>query len=334
MSACCNKAIALDKRIKILFERYHHGTATAEETELVEKWFESHYGQQGRMLSRNEENQVFEDLDTRMDTMLATSKPVRKPDFRWMQAAAVFFSLISAGLYSYHRFTKKVEKPETFTEIRSRNGEKKQVTLQDGTTVFLNSGSSVFVSSKFGQQKREVKLIGEAFFEVHHIIGKPFIIHSGKLQTTDIGTSFNIDAYPEDTKVKITVATGTVKVEANNASGKSELYAKNLNRNQALVYNKLKDTHAISLVNADSVSSWRSNHLIFENASYPEILASVARWYNLDISISPKIRDYKKYTLSFNNERPDKVLNVLSSLTKTTYRMKGRNVVINPMKSE
>lgn len=324
----------MDDRIKILFKRYQEGTATAEERILVETWFESHYGQQGRKLSRNEEISVFEDLDIRIAAMLADPKPVRKINFRWIQVAAIFFSLLGAGLYGYRKFINKVEKPETFTEIRARKGEKKQVTLQDSTTVFLNSGSSLFVSSKFGKQKREVKLSGEAFFDVHHLVGKPFIIHSGKLQTTDIGTSFNINAYPDDNNVKVTVTTGTVKVEAITSSGKSELFTEGLNRNQALVYNKLKDTHAITAVNADSASSWRSNHLIFENASYPEILASVARWYNLDITISPKIHDTKKYTLSFNNERPDKVLNVLSSLTKTTYRMKGRNVLINPKKSE
>jgi len=324
----------LDKRIKILFERYQSGTATAEERKLVETWFESHYGQQGRKLSRNQETEVFEDLDTRIATMLASSTTVRKRDFKWLQVAAVLFTVVGAGLYGYQHLLKIKEAPETFTEIRSQNGEKKQVTLADGTIVFLNSGSSVFVSSKFGQQKREVKLTGEAFFEVHHNLSKPFIIHSGKLQTTDIGTSFNINAYPEDNKVKITVATGIVKVEANSRSGKPELFAKDLIRNQALSYNKIKNSHIVTTVNSDAVSSWRTNHLLFDNASYTEIARSVARWYNLDITLSPRIHDSKRYTLSFNNERPDKVLNVLSSLTQTTYTMKGRKVMINPTKSE
>ncbi|WP_158797647.1 FecR family protein [Pedobacter sp. L105] len=324
----------MNNRIKILFERYQTGKATPEERELVEVWFESHYGQQGRKLSRNQETEVFEDLDTRIAAILTESSPVRKPNLRWLQVAAVFVTLMGAGLYSYHQFVQQTQVPETYTEFRSRNGEKKQFTLPDGTTIFLNSGSSVYVSSRFGQQRREVKLSGEAFFDVHHNAALPFIIHSGKLQTTDIGTSFNINAYPDENKVQITVASGSVKVETNSLSGKSELYTKRLTINQSLVYNKLKDSHVVTIVNSDSISSWRTNHLNFDNATYIEISRSIARWYNLDITLSPKIHDSKKYTLSFINERPDKVLNVLSNLTHTTYMMKGRTVMINPMKSE
>lgn len=325
----------MDNRIKILFERYQEGTATPAERKLVEAWFESHYGQQGKKPSRNEETKVFEELDARIAAMLAEKNPKRKTDFRWLQIAAALLALVGAGLYGYHHSqAKKITTAETYSEISSPNGQKKQVTLQDGTTVFLNSGSSLFVSSRFGQLKREVKLTGEAFFDVNHQAGKPFIIHSGKLQTTDIGTSFNINAYPEDNKVKITVATGCVKIEKNNLLGKPELYAKSLIHNQEFVFNKIKNSHIVMVANSDSVSSWRTNHLIFDNASLQEISRSVARWYNLDITINPKIHDSKKYTLSFNNERPDKVLNVLSSLTQTTYLMKGRKVMINPTKSE
>jgi transmembrane sensor len=319
----------LDDRIRILFKRYQEGTATAEETKLVESWFESHYGQQGKKLSRNEELAVFADLDQRVAEISTTNLVVGRRDWRWLQAAALFFVLLASGLYLKLRPATKVIMPETYAEIRSVNGVKKEVILKDGTSVFLNSGSSVFVSSKYGESKREVKLTGEAFFKVKHNASKPFVIHSGKLQTTVLGTSFNIKAYPEDDRVKVTVASGKVKVEADQRSGKKDLYAKGLIHNQALVYNKLKDSHAIKIVNADSTSAWRTNHLIFEEASHQEIVNTLARWYNLDIKLSTAA-DAKKYTLSFYNERPDKVLNILSALTGTTYVMNGRKVTISP----
>lgn len=322
----------MDERILILFKRYQEGTATAEEISLVESWFESHYGQQGRKLSRNEELAVFADLDQRVEEMVTAEPVIKRRDFRWLQAAALFLVLLGSGLYIRIRHTAKVVLPETYAEIRSLNGVKKEVILKDGTSVFLNSGSSVFVSSKYGESKREVKLSGEAFFKVKHNASKPFVIHSGKLQTTVLGTSFNIKAYPEDERVKVTVATGKVKVESNTRSGKQELYAKGLIHNQALVYNKLRDSHAITIANSDSTSAWRTNHLIFEDASYPEIVRSLARWYNLDIKLNT-LHDPKRYTLSFYNERPDKVLNILSALTGTTYEMNGRKVIISPKKS-
>lgn len=318
----------MDQRIQILFKRYQEGIATPEEISLVESWFESHYGQQGKKLSRNEELAVFADLDTRVEEISNTAVIVKRKDFRWMQAAALFFVLLASGLYLKIRHTAKVVLPETYAEIRSLNGVKKEVILKDGTSVFLNSGSSVFVSSKYGESRREVRLTGEAFFKVKHDASKPFVIHSGKLQTTVLGTSFNIKAYPEDDRVKVTVATGKVKVEADQRSGKRDLYAKGLTHNQALVYSKLKDSHSIQIVNSDSTSAWRTNHLIFEDASQQEIVNTLARWYNLDIQLKTSA-DAKKYTLSFYNERPDKVLNILSALTGTTYVMNGRKVIIS-----
>jgi transmembrane sensor len=331
----------LDDNIKSLFQRYQGGTATAEERALVETWFESHYGQKSRMLSRNEEASVFEDLDARIAAMLtenqtaesasnANEEPaaIRKLNFRWMQVAAMFLALLGSGLLIRNKFSKKAVLPETFTEIRSLKGEKKEVTLKDGTTVFLNSGSSVFVSSRFDAQKREVKLIGEAFFQVHHNARKPFIIQSGKLQTTVLGTSFDIKAYPEDEHVKVSVATGKVKVEKPDA--KTQLFAKALTHNQALVYDKVKDSHHLTKVNVDSISAWRTNHLNFDNASYEEIARMLSRWYNLEVTLNANHHDTKRYTLSFYNEGPDKVLNVLSALTGMTYTMNGRKVIINP----
>jgi transmembrane sensor len=323
----------LDEKIKSLFKRYQEGTATQEERVLVETWFESHYGQRGRMLSRNEEAAVFEDLDARIAALL-TDGPVevRRPNYRWLQVAAMFLALLGSGLFIRNKFSKKAVLPETFTEIRSLNGVKKEITLKDGTTVFLNSGSSVFVSSRFGERTREVKLNGEAFFNVHHNAAKPFIIHSGKLQTTVLGTSFDIKAYPEDEHVKVSVSTGRVKVEGSNAAAKPALYAKALTHNQALVYDKVKGSHLVTTVNVDSISAWRSNHLNFDNASYEEIARMLGRWYDLDVTLSINRHDSRRYTLSFYNEPPDKVLNVLSALTGMSYTMNGRKVIIKPKK--
>lgn len=313
-----------------LFQRYEDGSATPEERTLVESWYESHYGQQGKKLSRNDETAVFDDLDSRISSMLAHQTIRRRLNHRWLQIAAILVAAVASVLFLGNKQTKKKVLSETFTEIRSLNGVKKEVTLSDGTTVFLNSGSSIFVSSRFGEKMRKVKLSGEAFFSVRRDIRRPFIIHTGKLQTTVLGTSFDIRAYPDDKHVKVSVATGKVRVEQNDSTPNPAVYAKSLTRNQALVYNTHKGSHVLALINIDSVSSWRSNHLNFDNASYDEIARMLERWYNLKITLEGDIDYTKRYTLSFHNERPDKVLNVLSVLSGLSYTMKGRTVTIHP----
>ena len=320
----------MDERLKILFEKYQEGTATAEERRLLESWFDS-FPLEKEKLNPAEEAGVFADLDARISAMLGESGKTAKTKFRWLQVAAVFIALIGTITLIKRTAGTKPVQPETYTEIKSRNGEKKEVTLKDGTTVFLNSGSSIFISSKFDQHNREVKLTGEAFFHVHRNVNKPFIIHSGKLQTTVLGTSFDIKAYPEDDRLKVIVSTGKVKVEATAAAdGKPMLVAGGLTHNQSLVYDKMKDTHSVRPANADSVSAWRTNHMNFEQASYEEIARTIARWYNLEVTLDHSTQDSKRYTLSFNNEPADKVLNVLSDLTGMTYKMKGNKVTIHP----
>ncbi len=317
----------MKSKIKQLFERYQSGTATPQERELVERWFDSH--NHTPEIKREIDPSVFEDLDARMNALLYPVK-VRTLNFRWLQVAAVFLVMGVAGILVRHNYSAKNQLPATFTEITAVKGIKKEITLKDGTTVFLNSGSSVFVSSDFGVNNRTVKLTGEAFFHVHRDVTKPFIIHTGKLATTVLGTSFDVDAYPEDDHVKVTVATGKVKVEGTDKAGQHHLFAKSLTHNQALVYNKIKDTHMIKISNADSISSWRSNHLIFDNASYPEIARTLSRWYGLDVELGTTAENPKRYTLSFYNERVDKVLHVLSNLTGMTYTIQGKKVIINP----
>jgi len=316
----------LNSKIKDLFERYQNGTASPEERSLVESWFDSH----SHVPAAETAPAVFEDLDARMEAMMQEPVKVRRLISRWLQVAAVFLVVAAGGFLIRLNYKGKARLPETFSKITAVNGIKKEITLKDGTTVFLNSGSSIFVSSAFGLKSRTVKLSGEAFFHVHRDATRPFIIHTGKIATTVLGTSFDINAYPEDDHVKVTVATGKVKVEAKDQAGGPQLFTRSLIHNQALVYNKIKDTHIIKKSNADSISSWRSNHLIFDNASYPEIARTLSRWYGMEVEIGNPSTDAKRYTLSFYNERVDKVLNVLTTLTGMTYTMQGNKVIINP----
>lgn len=332
------KRDTLNNQIKILFQKYQSGTATTKERELVEKWYDSLSGPSGEKeeidvtVNKEIDPAIFKDLDARVLAMLQDTNKTRKLNYSWLQIAAALLFTIGAGFYIRHQYAPKSQPAETFAEIKAVKGFKKEVTLSDGTTVFLNSGSSVYVSSRFGQQNRTVKLSGEAFFQVHHDKTKPFIIHTGKLATTVLGTSFDINAYPEDDLVKITVATGRVKVNGTGKNGKTDLLTQDLSHNQALVYNKIRNTHLIKASSADSISSWRSNHLIFENATNAEIARTLSRWYGIEVVLDADGSDHKRYTLSFHNEKADKVLGVLSALTGMSYTMQGKKVIITPIK--
>src|SRR5690606_27701037 len=99
----------------------------------------------------------------------------------------------------------------SFEEFTTPPGVKSSITLGDGSKVLLNSGSSLKYVKGFGTDLREVFLVGEAFFEVSRDSIRPFIVRTGEISTTALGTSFNIEAY-KDENLNISLLTGKVAV--------------------------------------------------------------------------------------------------------------------------
>src|SRR5690606_36092602 len=117
----------------------------------------------------------------------------------------------------------------------------------------LNAESRLLYPSRFRGGRREVTLVGEAYFEVAHQADKPFIIHSGKLITQVLGTSFNIKAYENDPDIKVAVLTG--KVGVRNLTGNQK--AVFLTPNQEAVYNKAINSIGKQKVDASLSVSWK-----------------------------------------------------------------------------
>ena len=131
----------------------------------------------------------------------------------WLKAAvaAVLLVLFAWVLYTTN---KPGTAPLELLVKETQRGQKSTITLADGSTVMLNAQSRLTYPRQFAGT-REVVLEGEAFFLVNHNPDKPFVVRSGRLQTTVLGTSFNIEAFPEK-NIKVTVATGKVRVRHTN----------------------------------------------------------------------------------------------------------------------
>jgi transmembrane sensor len=170
--------------------------------------------------------------------------------------------------------------PVKYQETVALNGEIKLISLSDGTTICLNSGSKLSYPDKFKQNTREVTLTGEAFFKVAHNSSKPFIIYSGKIKTTVLGTSFNVKAYNEDKAIKVTVVSGKVGVLATKIKHPAIL----LTPNMQLVYTKTSETLvAEKIEDASAVISWQQGKLQYHNTPLSDVLADVQRKYNVVI---------------------------------------------------
>jgi ferric-dicitrate binding protein FerR (iron transport regulator) len=219
--------------------------------------------------------------------------------------------------------------PVKYQEIVTQKGQVKMITLQDGTSVWLNADSKLSYPDKFKGDKREVTLLGEAYFKVMHDNARRFIIHTDKLNTSVLGTSFNIKAYKDDQTIKVAVITGKVAVAAkNNTATRGALL---LTPNMQAVYAKAHGTLVSEKVdNAAAQADWYQGNLHYHNMPLPEVIADVQRKYNVVIKADKNLLNCTIYA-DFNNLPLPKVLKLMGALINAqadkagdAYRLKGK----------
>ena len=316
----------MEQRIKNLLDKYIAGKASPADRAIVERWFREYYPESEVNLDEAAKKRIFQDLDSRIDAFLPHKRII---SYQWLRIAAVFLMAFTLGLVVYRIHAPSANQQLAYTDIRIPLGAKKQITLPDQSTIVLNSGSILRIPADFAKSKRQVILIGEGYFKIKRDTLHPFVIHSGRLQTTVLGTSFNIKAYPEDSNIQVAVTSGKVKIEELAQADLARSLTKGITRNQILSYTKENSVAAITYGDAELASSWKSNVLYFDNASIPEIARTLARWYNVKVKVAGSDCDPgKRYTLHFDHEPLTQVLNGLSLLTNTSCAEKDKEVLI------
>lgn len=159
------------------------------------------------------------------------------------------------------------------------------MTLSDGSRVWLNAGSSVTYPVTFTGKERKVSINGEAYFEVAHDVQKPFVVTKGEMETWVLGTHFNINAYEDEPSIKVSLIEGSVEVYV----GLHESEVMHAGQ-QAII----KDAIAIKNdVNMDEVMSWKNGLFKFNKTDIRSMLRQAERWYNIQVNYPNGIPDDK-----------------------------------------
>jgi transmembrane sensor len=285
-----------------------------------------------------------------------------------IKLAAIILVLIALGALGSSVYMKIVN--NTSAESCSTlvgKGNKSKILLSDGTEVWLNSESSLSYPSHFGKNKREVKLVGEAYFKVKKDNSRQFIVDASEMRIKVFGTEFNIKSYPDEDRIYAILVSGSLSVQKVSANDNSQPIF--LKPNQKVIFyrdqnklsvtnnkiassaltKKLPDTkssinHApveikkvelITEVNINNQIAWKDQRLIFRNESFEEIAKQVGRWYDMEIVFeSDKIKKYK-YTGVFENETIEQALNAMRYATLPNpfdYTIKNRTIYIKEKK--
>jgi len=264
-------------------------------------------------------------ISTPAETELELDEKSRKTSWKgWLSMAAMII-LMAATILFIRKNSPGDQRGalSSVTKKSTNRSESKFILLEDSTSVWLNAASSLEFPDHFDAGKREVHLTGEAFFDVKHADKIPFIIYTGDVSTTVLGTAFNIKAYPGEKNVTVSVSRGIVKV-----SRKDGWVAMLTKGQQVKVEEEKKEPQEKAIVPSE-VAAWQQGTIVYEDEMLSSVLADLQRVYNVNIRVANQSMMDLRISTSFKKDiGVDQALQVLCKLTDTELKSVYSNYVI------
>ncbi|VAW17979.1 Putative anti-sigma factor [hydrothermal vent metagenome] len=323
-----------NQSIEELLPSYFDGVLNKEDMEKVEAWKEASKGNRQlfadslkvwegiehllRMKKYNAEK-ALENVNIRIEKR----KSLKLFTILQKVAAVLILPLLVATLY----FATKTPTPKiTTTEWHTINtpaGLRSEFILPDGTKVYLNSKTSLSYPIAFNNSTRDVKLTGEAYFEVAENKKQPFIVNTGKIKVEVTGTEFKASNYPDENLTEIVLASGKINLFQGEYSKEKEILRSMVPGEKATYYNNENKIY-FEKVNVDKYISWKDGILMFRDDSMQEVVRRLNRWFNVDITLTGnKLKDYV-YTATFQDESLIQILDLLKLSAPIDYSIKRR----------
>ena len=282
---------------------------------------EKQWKELSKMNSKKEINvdSAWDKVYSKMDISGATTKklPAGINSIRWsiMKVAAValiILSIATAVIYinSSGILSKKI------TVVTGNNQKNLQITLPDGSNISLNRNTELSYRGNFGETGRDVKLDGEAFFEVSSDASKPFIIDAGAAKVKVIGTSFNVITKNSESAVEVYVKTGNVILSDNSGS-------KSLNLDPGFI-GKMDSKFSEKSVNEDpNYMSWNTGLLEYNGQKLDIVFNDLKRVYNMDIVADDSVILENRWTSPINNQPQETIIRLICTSFNLSYVKDG-----------
>ena len=318
-----------------LLKRYHLGECTAEEQDAVAAWLEEdniEIAHEASELSpmdiANSRSAMWTFLKTNIQeedvSKIANTRGIWR---RWIPYLAASVLLIAlAALVGMVRFGAEQTIAEEITlKTYVPYGEKKLLTLADGTRVYLNAGSTLSYPRSFSGDSRNVKLIGEAYFEVTASKENPFIIHTAyNTQVKVVGTAFNVRSEPSSTNVEVAVAEGVVHF-MNGTNGNNFLQ---LTAGQFAIYDSATASFTEGYASIPFIGHWKDSKLVFDQEPLQEVFGKIEKWYGYKIELSQKVKLHQRYSARYTSPKLEDLLKSMSFVLGFNYRISNEERTI------
>jgi transmembrane sensor len=209
-----------------------------------------------------------------------------------------------------------------FNTLTTPRGGQHQLTLADGTKVWLDAASSIKFPVAFSVKTREVFITGQVYFEVHHDKTKPFKVVANGQSVEVLGTHFNINSYADEPGIKTTLSEGSIKVSTDQFSH----ITLKPGQQSVVDHQRIRLVHDIDL---EEVLAWHNGLFKFQDATVPEVMRQLSRWYNVEVAYEGKIPDKKFSGEIYRNVSALKLADMMS-YENIHFRLEGNKIVVTP----
>ena len=270
---------------------------------------------------------AWSDMQKRIHNV-PVSRPGRRHEVVWWRLAACLLLLMIAGggflAWRGHHDIRPASVPllEANT-VETTSSERRLIVLADGSKVWINGGSKIVEAHDFNEETRKVTLYGEAFFDIRRDESRPFIIASGRVKTTVLGTAFNIRAFPDESEVTVTVARGKVMVEAENQKGGT------VSADQQITMNLESEEVISNPVNVAEVTQWINDDLILHEVTLDEVEEMLEEYYSVDIVFDDaRLKECRFTSTFFKNARLEDVLAAVCLVNNASFEVQNKLITI------
>jgi ferric-dicitrate binding protein FerR (iron transport regulator) len=212
---------------------------------------------------------------------------------------------------------------EEYNELYIPKGKSYSLILSDGTRVWLNAESSIRYPVQFGSNERRVVIDGEAFFDVTHDTGKPFIVQTNDYNVKVLGTKFNVNAYKDEKVTATTLVSGLVSVSK---EGANDLL---VNPGEQISFNRSDGSIGKKEVDVELFTSWVNNKLKLESMRVEDIFRILGRRYDIDVFFSDEGAKDVEFTGKIPlNDNLNVILDQISIISNIEFQIEKRLIVV------
>lgn len=296
-----------------LLQLYFEGRTTDEQSRLITEWLDA---DTDNMMYYQRLCRLYEISFWNEKPQVIISSLGEKPKWRSILYEVIKIAAIFVlGFALNHLLNPEIEEEVAMQTIHVPAGQNAQLTLADGSKVWLNAGSTLDFPTRFIKDKRQVSLEGEGFFEVKANKEKPFIVSTSNYTIKALGTSFNVNAYTQSDEFETALLTGEVEISDRTTNFTLTLTPDN---RAVLMDNKL----SIVPIHSKDYFLWREGIIYFDEP-LTDVLNKLELYFDVNIKVNNQsVLENKRHCTGKFRTRDglDHILNVLQLTNHFTYK--------------